>query len=187
LAHSPSFELEIRGALLIAHPHLAGDFFDRTVIYVLEHDEQGSFGFVINQLSDLMLCELIESAHDQHRARQVHIGGPVGLDHLYFLHPVTALDTSNPTEAGQNEPSTRELTCAASDQAPPADPFIPLLGYAGWGPGQLEHEISADVWLLAPATLDLIFHRPADAQYDASLASLGLLSGAIPPMQSKRQ
>jgi putative transcriptional regulator len=187
LAHSSSFELEIRGALLIAHPHLAGDFFDRTVIYVLEHDEQGSFGFVINQLSDLMLCELIESAPDQHRARQVHIGGPVGLDHLYFLHPVTALDTSNPTEAGQNEPSTRELTCAASDQAPPADPFIPLLGYAGWGPGQLEYEISADVWLLAPASFDLIFHRPEDEQYEASLASLGLQSGAMPPMHSQRQ
>ena len=187
MAHSPSFELEIRGALLIAHPHLAGDFFDRTVIYVLEHDEQGSFGFVINQLSDLMLCELIESAPDQHRARQVHIGGPVGLDHLYFLHPAIALDTSNSTDAAQDRPSAHGLICAASDQAPRAGPFIPLLGYAGWGPGQLEHEISADVWLLAPATLDLIFHRPADAQYDASLASLGLLSGAMPPMHSQRQ
>ena len=187
MAHSSSFELEIRGALLIAHPHLAGDFFDRAVIYVLEHDEQGSFGFVINQLSDLMLCELIESAHDQHRARQVHIGGPVGLDHLYFLHPATAFDTSNSTEPVQKRPSARGLICAASDKAPRAGPFIPLLGYAGWGPGQLEHEISADVWLLAPATLDLVFDRVADEQYDASLASLGLLRGAIPPMHSKRQ
>lgn len=187
MARSSSFELEIRGALLIAHPHLACDFFDRSVIYVLEHDEQGSFGFVINQLSDLMLYELIESANDQHRARQVHIGGPVDLDHLYFLHPATALETSNTTDRVQNGKSTRGLICVASDQTPVTGPFIPLLGYAGWGPGQLEYEICADVWLLAPATLDLIFNRAADEHYDASLASIGLLSGSMPPMHSQRQ
>lgn len=188
LALKSPLELEIRGSLLIAHPHLAGDFFDRSVIYVLEHNENGSFGFIINQLSDLMLCELLESTSDRDRARQVYIGGPVGLDHLYFLHPSVGEDdqysgTSNQAPIVQ----PHGALCSVSAIAPEEDPFLPLLGYSGWGPGQLEEEISHDVWLLAPAATTLIFDRERSDIWDASLASLGISSSAIAPMQSHRQ
>ena len=176
-----TIELTLSTSLLIAHPQLEGEFFARSVIYLVNHTEEGSFGFVINRPSDFSLSDLLGEEAPEGELPAVQIGGPVGLDQLFFLHPSEG-------DSGVSEPSSAVVpVCGVSAVVPQETPAIALLGYAGWGPGQLEDELKQDVWLATSANRAIIFDCPIEDRYLTALASLGLQDTPLPPMQGQPQ
>ena len=181
LDRNMTIELTLSTSLLIAHPQVEGEFFARSVIYLISHNEQGSFGFVINRPSDFSLSDLLGEEAPEGELPAVQIGGPVGLDQLFFLH-LSQVDEE------ADAPSSDALPlCGVSSTMPTKVPSIAMLGYAGWGPGQLEEELKEDVWLATLANRDVIFNHPIENRYHAALASLGLQDIPLPPMQGRPQ
>lgn len=185
----PPGHLDLVGHILIAMPGMIDERFARTVILICNHDEEGSMGFVLNQpvtspKFDEILNELkLKGANNQlinsDRDITVFRGGPVEQGRGFVLH---SLDYSTPTSSRVGDLAGVTATLDAlrklcSDQ-PPAKALM-LLGYSGWGPGQLEAEIVQNGWLSAPATPQLIFDTPSDQQYDHALAQIGVSEASL--------
>jgi putative transcriptional regulator len=153
-----------KGRLLLATPPLEDPNFDRTVVYVLEHHEEGALGVVLNRPTDEELEEPLDRWIDlQTEPGSVFDGGPVEPDALIAL----AYTHDQMAEATE-ELSPVSGHVASADLS--ADPALVagavravriFRGYAGWGPGQLEGEIEAGAWLvLDPDPMDLFTDRP---------------------------
>jgi putative transcriptional regulator len=136
----------LTGKLLIAAPSL-DDFFRRTVVLMVEHNEQGAFGVVLNRASDASVAEFVPSlasfASDDDLVR---IGGPVATDTAVALGRFDDPDDSAGIVVGD---------LGVIDPDAPGDELRDLrvyAGHSGWGPGQLESEIEQDAWFLEPAS-----------------------------------
>jgi putative transcriptional regulator len=143
-----------KGRLLLATPSLDDPNFDRTVIYMLEHRDDGALGVVINRPTDERLIEPLDRWADlQGTPASIFLGGPVEPDALIAL----AL-ANQPVDEPTDELSPVSGRVASADLT--ADPALVagfvhsvriFRGYAGWGPGQLEGEIDAGAWLVLDA------------------------------------
>lgn len=169
----------LRNHFLIAMPGLSEGFFARSLTYLCDHSEEGAMGIVINQPLDLQLADLLEHLEIEHDGRRGHTallaGGPVQTDRGFILHSPTerAWDSTLPlTPEVALTTSLDILTALASDRGP-ADSLV-ALGYAGWGAGQLESEISANAWLTLPADTEILFRTPVEKRMDAAAAKLGI-------------
>jgi putative transcriptional regulator len=185
-------DLEIRGTLslvesanlapglLLAMPQLADPNFSRAVVLMIEHSEQGSFGLVINHPSPIKATELLDSLEMAWRGEDsavVWAGGPVSPSTGWVLHePVTV--------AAANTGGTIEITSTISlstspdrlrviASQPPRNVRL-LLGYSGWGPGQLAAEMARGAWLHTNADPKLVFETPPDEMWEAAMKSLGV-------------
>ncbi|MEJ7598683.1 MAG: YqgE/AlgH family protein [Kofleriaceae bacterium] len=165
--------------LLLAMPQLADPNFSRSVVLMIEHSAQGSFGLVLNHPSPIKASELLESLEMSWRgddAAVVWAGGPVSPSTGWVLHePVgIALPGQGTIAITPNiSLSTSPDRLRAIANAPPRQIRL-LLGYSGWGPGQLEQEMSRGAWLHASAEPNLVFETPADALWDGAMRSLGI-------------
>jgi len=174
----------LAGTLLIAAPKLQDVHFAQSVVLLCHHDEQGAMGLVINRLRNVSMLELLQELgiHDDideaQRARlaaqQVHEGGPVDPMRGFILHDADHVyeSTMRVTETLHLSASRDVLTAIAAGSGPQS--WLMLLGYAGWGAGQLEQELKQDDWLLAPATPQLIFHTPIQLQWQQALRAQGI-------------
>lgn len=171
---------------LIAMPSLANPFFSRTVTYICEHNASGALGIVINRPLTVTLGELLEhlqlsSADPEISAMPVYSGGPVHPEHGFIVHtPVGAWEsTLQITETIGITTSQDVLQAIARGEGP--SQVLVALGYAGWGPGQLEQELVQNSWLFGPADSTILFETPVDKRWSAAAALLGidlrLLSG----------
>ncbi|MCM2681520.1 YqgE/AlgH family protein [Echinimonas agarilytica] len=173
----------LQGQLLIAMPSLEDPYFQRSVTYVCEHNEEGAMGLVINQpIKNLNLSELLEKVHDLHRddlssdslKQPVFAGGPVNQERGFVLH------TSQPGWASSmvlNDDlmittSKDILQILGTDLEP--SKYLVTLGYAGWDAGQLEQEIADNSWLIIPADQNIIFEIDAEHMWEASGRTLGI-------------
>jgi putative transcriptional regulator len=152
-----------KGRLLVATPPLEDPNFDRTVVYVLEHHDEGALGVVLNRPTEESLDEPLDRWADlQASPGAVFDGGPVERDALIALAHARATDVQT------DELSSVAGEVASADLA--ADPALVagdvhtvrvFRGYAGWGPGQLDDEIEAGAWLvLDPVTADVFTSHP---------------------------
>ncbi len=154
------------GNILISAPHLR-DFFKRSVIYLVEHNENGSIGFVLNKPLKYRADELIEG-FPEFTAR-TYIGGPVQTDLVNFIHRTGDIidDTYKITEGvywGGSFESLKELVSLG--KANPDD-FLFFLGYAGWSPDQLNNEILNNSWIVTkPSQEDIFSHSPEKLWHD---------------------
>ena len=183
---SASDEGYLEGQFLIAMPTMGDPRFERTVIYMCGHSASGAMGLVINRLAenvtfpDLLGQLGIEPAGDPHEIR-VHFGGPVETSRGLVLH--TADFTQDATMiVGANVGLTASmdmLRAVALGEGPRHG--LLALGYAGWAPGQLEHEIRANGWLHAPADDQILFDSDIDSKWDRAMSTIGfdvaMLSG----------
>ncbi|NJR13352.1 MAG: YqgE/AlgH family protein [Phyllobacteriaceae bacterium] len=181
-----SDEGALGGQLLIASPVMADSRFQRSVIYLHTHSSTGAMGFVINRelpmrFDDLMVRLGVKSedkksitTHEiRNRQMRVRFGGPVEEERGFVLHtPVAAARASGPDSPVAVSTSMEMLHAISRGQGP--DDSILVLGYAGWGPGQLESEIAENAWLNAPGDADIVFARHVDEIYDKALRSLGI-------------
>jgi putative transcriptional regulator len=170
---------------LIAMPGMRDERFARSVIYVCAHSEEGAMGLIINQVQQLLFPDLLvqlglldekEAIRLPARTRDIVVrhGGPVDRSRGFVLHSDDYMvESSMPVSDEVCLTATVDILRAISSGNGPRHALM-ALGYAGWGAGQLEHEIAENGWLTCPASLDLLFDPDIDRQYDRILASLGV-------------
>lgn len=172
---------------LIAMPGMADSNFDGTVVFIAEHDERGALGIVVNRPLELDLGELFERIDVPLRPRElasrpVYFGGPVQTDRGFVLHQPPGDWTSTVAVADDISLTSSKDILEAVGAGDGPSRLLVSLGYAGWGPGQLEDEIGRNAWLTVPAQPDLIFDVPVEQRFPAAFALLGIdpsrLSGA---------
>ena len=187
-------EVNLAPGLLVSMPHLHDPFFARSVVLMIEHNDEGSFGLVLNQPSDLLVAQLLEALELEWAGDPEQIvwsGGPVMPTSGWVLHqPIDGMPTTDASlevalEAGVTVAISEELCLSTSSASlehisaePPRQSRF-FLGYAGWGPGQLAHEMARGSWLHADARATLIFETPADQMWKRALESIGVDPEAI--------
>lgn len=165
--------------LLLAMPQLADPNFSRAVVLMIEHSPEGSFGLVINHPSPIKASELLDSLEMSWHGEEsavVWAGGPVSPSTGWVLHePMSVAQPGQGTIAITPRIllSTSPDRLRAIASQPPRNIRL-LLGYSGWGPGQLEAEMSRGAWLHAAADPALVFDTPADDMWDRAMRSLGI-------------
>jgi putative transcriptional regulator len=167
-------------------PGLKDPNFSRTVTYVCEHTENGAMGIVINRPTDVTLGDLltqldIHTRLDWVRDTPVYQGGPVQTDRGFVLHSASSVYDSTLNITPEISVTTsRDVLEAIAGGDGPGQSLI-ALGYAGWGGGQLEQEMSQNAWLSGPADDEIIFRVDSDLRWMAAAKLLGvdlnLLSG----------
>ena len=159
LAAEPTQQLT--GQLLVAQPDLKDPNFERAVIYLVEHDDGGAFGLVVNQFVARLPLKVLADHLDMEDTGDTpltfHYGGPVSPGALFVLHSDDVmLDSSLSLQHGLALSGNADiLQQIAEDQGP--DSFRIVFGYAGWGPGQVEAEIAAGTWEVIDYDPDLVF------------------------------
>jgi len=166
---------------LIAMPNLQGPYFERSVVYICDHNEEGAMGLVINLAVDLQLNALLEQleiipaiADKKSLAKPVMQGGPVALDRGFVIHtPIAGFSSSlKMSEQVMVTTSKDILLTLGSDDEP--EQFLMALGYAGWQPGQLEQELLENSWLIVPADPKIMFETPLHRRWEEAANSLGI-------------
>lgn len=164
---------------LIAMPTLADPNFFQTVTYISEHNASGALGLVINRPLSLSLGQLLEHLQITTNrfdlaALPVYQGGPVQPEQGFVLHsPVGHWGaTLRVTERIGITTSRDILQAVARGEGP--EQILVTLGYAGWGPGQLEQELADNAWLFGPADSDILFQTPSDQRWQAAAALMGI-------------
>jgi putative transcriptional regulator len=143
---------ELRGKLLVSTPALTDPNFDRTVVLLLEHGDEGALGIVLNRPTETTIDEAVPEWGDLASAPAVlYLGGPVGVGTIIAL----AQSRSDDAPAGTEEVSGRLVAVDLSLDAQLVTPTLLSLrvwtGYAGWAAGQLDEEIAQDAWFVVEA------------------------------------
>ncbi len=163
---------------IIAMPGLQDSNFDHSVTYICEHDENGCFGLIINRETDLKLSEVISQMQIEGEPDKgedcIYLGGPVQPDRGFVLHsPAGEWNSSLRINDNIALTTSKDILEAIADNRGP-DKSIIALGYAGWGPGQLEQEMAANSWLSCPADEQIIFNTPSELRWQAAADILGV-------------
>jgi putative transcriptional regulator len=178
------------GQFLIAMPGMFDANFARTVIFICAHSDDGAMGFVLNRPQQLtfpdVLLHLDLLDEDEAirlpamtREFQIQAGGPVETGRGFVLHSDDYLsDSSIPVSDDICLTATLDIVRAISRGEGPVRATM-MLGYAGWGPGQLEAEITQNGWLTCPAREELIFDKALDDKYDRALALMGVSAAML--------
>lgn len=174
------------GKFLIAMPGMGDARFDKTVIYICAHSDEGAMGFVINQHMETpnipdFLCQLEIITEDESTklpqhvlSRAMHTGGPVEPGRGFVLHsPDFQSEATVKVEGDVCLTATLEILRAISQGKGP-EHYMIALGYSGWAIGQLEDEIASNGWLIADADEDIIFDLKNQSKYSRSLKLLGV-------------
>jgi putative transcriptional regulator len=181
--HSGGMTLDctaLAGKLLIAMPDMADPRFARSVIYLCAHSSDGGMGLIINKPQEQIrfgdLLDQIGVPHGpQTRDIKVHFGGPVENGRGFVLHSADYTSGAGTMRVDECFGMTATLDVLEDIAAGhgPAQSLL-ALGYAGWGPGQLEQEIRSNGWLVSDPSPDLIFAQSYDRTWQAALAALGV-------------
>lgn len=173
---NPSY---LKHQFLIAMPHMADPHFAQTLIYLIEHNEQGAMGLVINRPNGLSLADVLEQLRPESQPPApcqdlpIFSGGPVQTDRGFVLHPAGPQFQAT-LELGELGLSTsQDVLFAIADGTGPAK-YLITLGYAGWDAGQLETELADNAWLTCPADNVILFDLPFDQRLNAAAARLGI-------------
>ena len=167
------------GQMLIAMPQMQDPRFERTVIYLCAHTEDGAMGLVINKLLDEvtfpdLLEQLdIDTGIDED-VIQVHFGGPVEAGRGFVLHSADYMQDSPLVVSDSfGMTATIDILKSIAEGDGPRRSLL-ALGYAGWGPGQLEDEIQQNGWLCVSADEALVFGPGVNDRWQQAMAKLGI-------------
>ncbi len=169
----------LSGHLLIAMPSLADANFSKTVTYICEHNEKGALGIVINRPLKISLSNVLEQMElevsDPDIANDtVFLGGPVQEQRGFVLHtPLRAWNSTLAVGEHIGLTTSRDILVDMSQGRGPGQSLV-ALGYAGWGAGQLEHELMQNSWLHGPADDAILFELPAEHRWQAAADKLGI-------------
>ena len=169
----------LRDHFLLAMPSLGEGLFSQSITYICEHGESGAMGIVINQPLDLSVAEIFEhleiDAAADFSGMPIMAGGPVQIDHGFVLHRNgdRDWDASLHVTPEITLTTSRDILRSIGAGTGPDEHLI-ALGYAGWGPGQLEQELAENSWLTMPADSDVIFATPYQQRLSKAAAALGI-------------
>ena len=168
------------GKLLIAMPGMGDSRFDKSLIYMCAHSEDGAMGLITNKpAEDLQFSDLLEQLKitpaQSYRPIEVHFGGPVEHGRGFVLHSKDYIAEDSTLEVNDEFGMTATLDILEDiSQGNGPDACLLALGYAGWGPGQLEDEIRANGWLTCDADAALIFSANNQDKWREAIVSLGI-------------
>ncbi|WP_263143151.1 YqgE/AlgH family protein [Pseudomonas sp. RIT-PI-AD] len=178
---APSY---LKHHLLIAMPHMADPNFAQTLIYLVEHSDEGAMGLVINRPNGLTLGDVLEQLRPDYQptarcqSLPIYSGGPVQTDRGFVLHPAGQRFQAT-LELGELALSTsQDVLFAIADGSGPARSLV-ALGYAGWDAGQLDAELADNAWLTCPADAEILFELPAEQRLNAAANRLGITLGLL--------
>lgn len=185
LSATPSW---LTGQMLVAMPGMADPRFVRSVIYICSHGPSGAMGLVINRLFGaadfpMLLEQLNIDSTPETPEMSVQFGGPVEMGRGFVLH------TSDYLHEGTTRIDDRISVTAtieiiqdiASGKGPSRS--LMLLGYAGWGAGQLEEELKSNGWLTVEADEDILFDSDLDSKWDRAMAKMGISPSMLSSLQ----
>ena len=165
--------------LLIALPTLLDPHFARSVTLVFQHDGEGAMGVIVNRPSEFTLGDVleqmgIEATNEALRSQVVLSGGPVHPERGFVLHDGgDGWDSTLAISDRLYVTTSRDILEAMAGGSGPQHAVV-ALGCAGWGAGQLEHELTEDGWLSVPVDNELLFETPLDARWQAAAGSIGV-------------
>ncbi|WP_254694170.1 YqgE/AlgH family protein [Sulfitobacter sp. SK012] len=173
-------DMDLTGQLLVAMPGMGDPRFERSVIYICSYSDEGAMGLIVNKsMPDLRLSDVLDRLEINlpkgPRDMVVRIGGPVESGRGFVLHSdeyrskLKSLHIAD----GFAMTATQDILEDMAEGAGPAQALF-LLGYAGWGPGQLEREIGQNGWLTCPADTDLVFATKDRLKWQSALTSIGI-------------
>ncbi len=169
----------LTGHFLIAMPSLNDGFFNQAVTYICEHDENGSFGIIINQQTGITLKQIakemaIETENNYNDKQLVFIGGPVDQGRGFILHrPVGNWQSSLKVNNNIAITTSKDILQAIINNEGPEDNIV-ALGYAGWAAGQLDNEMASNTWLSCPADEQIIFNTPVEERWKTAAKLIGV-------------
>ncbi len=176
----------LAGQILIAMPSMSDPRFARTVIYLCAHNADGAMGLVLNRLiNSITFKDLLdelkveEPAPEEAAVPAIHFGGPVETGRGFVLHSADYVgpDSMPLTGTFALTATVDILKAIAAGQGP--EQHLLALGYAGWGPGQLDGELQENAWLSVEADPDLVFDGELDDKWERALAKLGISASLL--------
>lgn len=172
---------------LLSMPSLANSWFENTITYVFEHNEDGALGFVINRPAPITTGEVyrqlnIDMIDTADTDKVVLEGGPIDTQRGFILFDATSdfsvesEELASHIEAGDHGVnlcgSTGLLDVIGAGDGP--QDYLLVLGYAGWSAGQLESEMSENSWLTCAASTEILFHKHYQRRFALAASSLGV-------------
>lgn len=171
----------LSGKILIASPYtLYSDVFHKSLIYILSHTKDGSSGLIVNHLMSRMPLKSLFNAvndtvaNDTDMLLSIYLGGPVEIEKGFFLHSDEY--DKNLLFKFQNNIAISSNTAILKDIAAGVGPkrSLFIVGYTGWGAGQLELELQNNFWIVSDCDQELIFSESNDEKWVVALKSLGI-------------
>lgn len=173
----------LQGQFLIAAPAIQDERFEKTLLYVYRHNKKGAAALIINKLSQHIdfeeLCDQL-NINPENINHKLYEGGPVEGNRGYVLHSdeFSGRDTEVVEGAGLSVTTTVDVIKRVAEGKGPKQVLM-ALGYASWGAGQLEEELTRHGWLHAPADKDIIFEIPHTKRWETAIKRLGINFGAL--------
>lgn len=176
---------DLEGRFLVAMPGMLSSIFADSVIYLCAHSAEGAMGFIVNKPSEMTLSELIDkagldvalmpsSAAADEAAGPLRVGGPVDEHRGFVLHSNDyQADATVQLSDQVSLTSTLDVLRAIAQARGPRHAAL-IMGYSGWGAGQLEQEIRDNAWLTVDADPDMVFGHDNDHKYTTLIAGLGI-------------
>jgi len=171
---------DLTGKLLVAMPGIGDPRFSRSVILICAHSDDYTMGLVLNKpIDDLTLPELLTQLGIEQNIQlpdsYVLNGGPVGTDRGFVVHSTDYYSDGATVEVADSlsMTATRDVLRALASEGAPLQATM-TLGYSGWGPGQLEHELSEHAWLVADPHDEIVFGAAHSKKWELTLGILGI-------------
>jgi len=168
----------LAGTFLISTPQMPDPRFEEHVIYICAHSSEGAMGVAVNRPHNVFsLPEILQGAQlsiPEVEFPPVYIGGPVELESAFILF-MSGYSTEHQLAISETVALTREtkvLEDISKNRGP--EHYLFILGYTGWGPGQLENELVANGWLTVPADDNIIFTMDDDMKWKAAAMQFGI-------------
>lgn len=160
------------GRFLVSEPFMEDQNFQRTVVLLVEHNQEGSLGFVLNRRLQVRVGDVVPDL--QALDAPVFLGGPVEQTTLHYLHRIADLPGARPVGEGVYWSGSFEALQSLAQQGAidPADIRF-FVGYSGWGGGQLDGELVRKAWIVTPAHGGLVFQDDQEDLWRQALQSLG--------------
>ncbi|MEN8117004.1 MAG: YqgE/AlgH family protein [Bacteroidota bacterium] len=154
-----------KGRILIAEPFLSGNYFNRSVVFLVAHSEKGAVGFILNKKVDFPIQDAFPDFPDFNA--DVYLGGPVATDSIYFIHklgdklPGSIHVLGDLYWGGDFEVLKRDISLGKINSVD----IRFFLGYSGWDAGQLEDELKEDSWLVTDVDPEAVMRDLSEASW----------------------
>ncbi|EGA65250.1 YqgE/AlgH family protein [Vibrio brasiliensis] len=175
--------MNLTNHFLVAMPGMKDPYFQRSVIYVCEHNEEGAMGLMINAPIDITIGKMLEKVDVEpihpklltdSLEKPVLNGGPVSEDRGFILHqPKDEYESSIKMTDRISVTTSRDILGVLGTEAEP-NHYLVALGYSGWEPGQLEIELSENSWLTVEADPNVMFDTPINERWQKAVQMLGI-------------
>ncbi len=168
----------LKGNFLIAMPNLLDSLFEKTVVCICEHSEEGALGLIVNLIypfmkkSDIFQDLEIDAEEGDHKT-PVNIGGPVQGDQIFVLHTSPfEWEVCLPINSSLAISNSMDILEAIAEKKGP-ESYLISLGCSGWGPGQIEFEMKQNSWLTLPVDKEIIYEIPVEDRWEEAVKKIG--------------